>query len=233
MDQLEHLDAEIARPKQLDLGQQVLEQLRMLIVLQKLPRGLHLVESSLSQTFDVSRGPIRTALAQLEAEGLVETRKRGTFVSGLSSSDIEELYQVREAIEATALAIATDADDADWAPLERALELLQQHCQSGDHLAYAAADMDFHSSIYEVAGNTRLRHVWKQYEPTFRILLQLTNAQDSELSDSLESHRRLVELAKTRETQQALLELRDHLRGSKERLIAAFDQEDQTANLSQ
>ena len=54
--------------------------------------GTHLVEGALAEQYGVSRGPVRDALRQLEIEGLVESRKRGAFVRGLTETDLVELY---------------------------------------------------------------------------------------------------------------------------------------------
>ncbi|MGX9900672.1 GntR family transcriptional regulator [Arthrobacter sp. SA17] len=54
-------------------------QLRHAIVASEIPPGTHLVESQVSASFGVSRGPIRDAFRQLEAEGLVESRRRGSL----------------------------------------------------------------------------------------------------------------------------------------------------------
>ena len=85
------------------LGEQLLDQVRALIVRGELESGTHLVEGWMAERFGVSRGPVRDALRQLELEGLVETRRRGVFVRGLSEDDIVELYAVRGALEGRAI----------------------------------------------------------------------------------------------------------------------------------
>src|SRR5437764_11130394 len=85
------------------LGTQLVEQLRALVLSDELVPGTHLVEGRLAEDFGVSRGPVRDALRQLEVEGLVETRKRGVFVRGLSDDDLRELYSLRGALEGLAI----------------------------------------------------------------------------------------------------------------------------------
>src|SRR5690606_30995658 len=64
------------------LGAEVAQTLRRLIISGQLAPGTHLVEAALAERFEVSRGPIRDALRVVEAEGLVESRRRGVFVIG-------------------------------------------------------------------------------------------------------------------------------------------------------
>lgn len=213
---------QVLPPRQQGLGDQVLEQLRVLIVTGRLAPGTHLVEAQLSTTFDVSRGPIRDALAQLENEGLVEARRRGVFVRGLTAHDIDELYAVREAIETMALRHATQAGPAAWGAAEAPLHAMEEAAASGDHLVFAHADMAFHASFYAIANQSRLQRIWQQYEPTFGVLLEMTTAEDIDLGPSYQSHVDIHRLALEGDLDGATLTLREHLVGSRSRLISAY-----------
>lgn len=222
MDEIGALTGRVLAPRQQILGDQVLEQLRVLIITGQLPAGTHLVEAQLSATFDVSRGPIRDALAQLEAEGLVESRRRGSFVRGLTTKDIDELYAVREAIELMALRGAATAQESSWALARGPLEDMRHAAKAGDHLGFAHADMAFHASFYAIADNSRLRQVWNQYEPTFAVLLELTTAEDIDLGPSYESHVEIHDQMLAGELDKATVSLQEHLLGSRARLVSAF-----------
>lgn len=222
MVELDALAGRVLAPRQQILGEQVLEQLRVLIITGQLSAGTHLVEAQLSATFDVSRGPIRDALAQLEAEGLVESRRRGVFVRGLTTKDIDELYAVREAIEVMALRGASQAPAGAFAAAEGPLRDMRAASAAGDHLAFAHADMAFHASFYAIADNSRLRQVWSQYEPTFAVLLELTTAEDIDLGPSYESHVDIHDQMRAGELDKATVSLQEHLLGSRARLTSAF-----------
>lgn len=222
MDKLGLLADSVVSPRSKMLGDQVLEQLRVLIITGKLPVGTHLVEAQLSSTFEVSRGPIRNALAQLEAEGLVESRRRGIYVRGLTTKDIDELYVVREAIELMALRLAANASPEAWNLAREPLEAMRKAAAAQDHLSYAHADMKFHASFYEIADQRRLQHVWHQYEPTFAVLLELTTAQDVDLGPSYESHAEIQREMLSGDVTAATLSLQEHLLGSRARLMSAF-----------
>ena len=78
-----------SRPKRAPaLGEQLAEVLRDQIIRRGLQPGTHLVEDALAAQYDVSRGPVRDALRQLESQGLVEARRRGYFVIGLTQEEI-------------------------------------------------------------------------------------------------------------------------------------------------
>jgi len=222
VDDLGALAGNVLAPRQQVLGEQVLEQLRVLIITGKLPVGAHLVEAQLSASFDVSRGPIRDALAQLEAEGLVESRRRGVFVRGLTTQDIDELYTVREAIEVMALRIASHAPAPAWDRALVPLAQMKDAAAAGDHLKFAHADMAFHASFYAIADHTRLEKIWRQYEPTFAVLLELTTAEDIDLGPSYESHVEIHRQMIEGQLDEATVSLQEHLLGSRARLVSAF-----------
>src|SRR5690625_2177086 len=87
------------------MSNQVLFYLRKEIMLNKLREGHHLKETEIASQLNVSRGPVREALTQLEIENLVEKRSNGrTVVEKFERKDIENLYNARILLENAALA---------------------------------------------------------------------------------------------------------------------------------
>ena len=73
-----------------------------------LPEGLQLRQEKLAAELGVSRVPIREALHQLEAEGLVlQESHKGAVVSGLSIDDLEETYEIRARLETWLLELSS------------------------------------------------------------------------------------------------------------------------------
>lgn len=204
------------------LGEHVAQELRRAIISDTLTRDTHLVESRLSEKFGVSRGPVRDALTRLCEEGLVESRRRGTYVRGLSIEDIEELYSLRKLIETDAVLRCIGTDGADFSPIEKALERMRSALASGDASAFAHADLGFHSAFYTVAGHRRIEAIWLQYRPTFAGMLEVTNAQDASLTPTMEDHEVLLDAVTTGDRARALDLLEDHLEGSRRRMLAAY-----------
>jgi GntR family transcriptional regulator of gluconate operon len=208
----------VNRVQQSSLGEHVVRELRVLIIGGGLAPGTHLVEGALAEQFDVSRGPIRDALRQLEAEGLVESRRRGLAVKGLSAEDIDELYELRGGLESLALSRAirrapqsdTDAE-AYWAPAQQRADALRAAAKAGDADRFAASDLEFHSAFYALAGHRRLTAVWAQYRPTFEVMLTIRNATDKDLTRSARSHADLLSAAREGDEDRAQAVLRRHL----------------------
>ena len=86
------------------LSDEVLDRLRVAIIRGQLKPGQRLNETMLATTLDVSRGPVREALTQLAREGLVVLQRyKGATVARLSQEEIEEIYELRVALERLAM----------------------------------------------------------------------------------------------------------------------------------
>ncbi|MCP3798411.1 GntR family transcriptional regulator [Allokutzneria sp. A3M-2-11 16] len=200
--------------RQSSLGELLLDQLRALIVRGELAAGTHLVEGWIAERFEVSRGPVRDALRQLEIEGLVETRRRGVYVRGLSDTDLVELYSLRGALESLAIReTIARGDDADWTPLDEAVARMRSAAESASAAEFAAADLDFHSGFYVIGGNRWLTATWELHRPLFAAVLDITNT-DRDLRPIAEDHAELAAVVRSGDVAAALSTLTTHLDGS-------------------
>lgn len=212
------------------LGKHVVDHLRRLIITRELPAGTHLVEVQLSETFEVSRGPIRDALRQLEAEGLVGSRRRGVFVIGLSPDDIEELYMLRRLIEVQAVTLCIEGGSRTYDAAHAAVERMSRAADRQDSAEFANADLDFHSAFYAGTGRRRLDAIWQQYRPTFADVLAVTNAEDRDLGPTFQDHLDLLAAIENGDLDGAIRLLTAHLDGSQRRMLAAYSRFVDTAD---
>jgi DNA-binding GntR family transcriptional regulator len=110
---------------QVNIQDVVVNRIRSMILSGHLKPGERLRQDELASTFGVSTMPIREALRQLQAEGLVTFRPRhGATVARLTVSDYEEIYHIREALET--LACRWVAEDFDRVPIDRLKLLLEE-----------------------------------------------------------------------------------------------------------
>ncbi|MGF1659877.1 MAG: GntR family transcriptional regulator [Rubrimonas sp.] len=120
--------------------------------------GVRLDEQSLAERFEVSRTPVREALAQLAAQGLVERRPhRGVVVAGLSMERLLHLFELMTELEGVCARLAalrmTDAERAALAADHLAARAL---AEAEDSERYADANRLFHLAIYDGAHNPEL-----------------------------------------------------------------------------
>src|SRR5690242_1323170 len=106
------------------LSSAVAEKLREKIVQGDIQEGEQLRQDAIAQEFAVSRIPVREALRQLEAEGLITiVPHRGAVVSLLSCDEIEELFEIRAILEPEVLRVSIpNLKESDFANAEKILE---------------------------------------------------------------------------------------------------------------
>ena len=108
----------------------VLDRIRDMILDGQLKPGDRLRQDELAHSFGVSTMPVREALRQLQAEGLVTFhRRRGAAVARLSALEYEEIYRIRQELET--LACRWAAEDFDRIPIHR-LRLLLEEIETGE-----------------------------------------------------------------------------------------------------
>jgi DNA-binding GntR family transcriptional regulator len=143
------------------LGDQVYERLWQLIVAHQLLPGVKLSDVRLSEELGVSRTPVREALHRLAQDGIVRAEsRRGFFVAGFSREDVQEIYDVRSALEVLAIRLAcANLTDADLEQAQQALDDVVRRIASGEegaNEAFLVVDQEFHQMIIRAARNRRL-----------------------------------------------------------------------------
>lgn len=150
--------------ERVDFAEQVYRRLRDDILRGRFINEERLHVGRLAERFGVSPTPVKTAIARLAAEGLVDQSNRGgAHVSSLTETDINELTDVRTLIEQYAAGLAINlATDADIDHLESLAHSLLTHIHedgSVDYDGFADDDVAFHTALIELAGNQRLSRV--------------------------------------------------------------------------
>lgn len=135
--------------------------LRDAIIRGELPEGYRLREIALSRHFDVSTTPVRSALARLDFEGLVEIApRRGAIVASLEDHELQELYEVREILECHAVRVAAAShSERSLAAVENLLQECEEAAQQADQMQFNALDIEFHAALTELGGNVELRRI--------------------------------------------------------------------------
>ncbi|MCW5719691.1 MAG: GntR family transcriptional regulator [Devosia sp.] len=122
------------------------------------PLGSQLDPDQLARQFDCSRTPIRDALQQLEASGLVRVLpKRGTFVTQWTFEQLTERFEVMAEIEATCARLAARRiSEAELIDLTNAQQACREAAEADDPETYYAVNTDFHHCLYRATHNSFL-----------------------------------------------------------------------------
>lgn len=123
--------------------------------------GESIDEATVAECFGASRTPVREALRQLAASGLVELRPhRAPIVALIDDDRIAAMFDVMAELEALCAARACVAmTSSQRAAFERHHRAMAVAVRNGDASAYRAGNVEFHQMIYEGAANTYLAEV--------------------------------------------------------------------------
>jgi DNA-binding GntR family transcriptional regulator len=116
--------------------------------------GETLTQNALALQYGVSRMPVRDALRALATDGLVELRGASATVTPLTISDLQELYELREAIEPLATRLAVPrVGRAEIARMSALFKIMES--PHTDPPSWIAANAQFHAVVYSQAGRPR------------------------------------------------------------------------------
>jgi DNA-binding GntR family transcriptional regulator len=142
-----------------NLTQQAFSHIRDEIIRGKLDDRQHLTENYFAERFGISKSPVREALNRLESEGLITiVPRRGAFVVKLSVQDIEEIFDLREALEALVVKGAV-LDENLLARMRAAVMSAKRYWEENDKTKYIRADAAFHTTLAEANSNSRLKKI--------------------------------------------------------------------------
>jgi DNA-binding GntR family transcriptional regulator len=169
-------------------AQHALDRLRAAIVSGELAVGQRVLQEDVAGRLGVSIAPVREALRVLEQEGQVTYQpRRGYFVTELRIEDLEEIYELRQALEARAARHALPAlDDDALARVELAAADCQRAAGVGDVAGELQANRRFHFGLLESPDRPHTMRV-------IRVLWDQTEAYRALYYNSVEERRRAGE----------------------------------------
>lgn len=198
-----------------------LEAIRDRILRGDYPEGAPLRQDALAEELGVSRIPVREALRQLEAEGLVTINPhQGATVSTLSIDEVQELFELRALIETDLLKRA--APRLTEADLDRAEEILGKFSaafEEGDVGRWGRLNWHFHSALLGPANRPLSMGVAEslqnQSDRYMRLQLSLTSGQER----AGDEHRAILEAVRAGDADRACALLAAHITGAGRSLL--------------
>jgi DNA-binding GntR family transcriptional regulator len=197
------------------LRERIVRRLRDAIVAGDLSANSRLPEPELAKRLGVSRTPLREAVRQLAAEGLVTTVPRvGTFVSEIRSRDVEDIFAIRAVLEG--LAARQAAENPDLAKAAILPEILaEQQKKTRDYRVYHEAAGRFHAAIFALSGNQRLQAMYQSLTHQVARLRSLSLATPKRPEVSFREHRRVAAAILRGRGEEAERLMRTHVEGAR------------------
>ena len=203
-----------------------IEAIRARIVAGDYEPGARLKERDICSELAVSRTPVREALRQLAAEGLVTIEpRRGAVVTDISADEAHEIYSLGAVLESYAAKLAaTRASAGDLEALSVLVGEMKATLSVMDQSArarYMTLDSQFHGEILRLAGSRHLTTVLKQTVRVPVLVKAFHHYSDDDLQQSLNQHRAILAALRAREPDWAETAMRAHVLSARSALFPA------------
>jgi DNA-binding GntR family transcriptional regulator len=208
--------------------------IRKMMLQQKLGPGQKLIYRDLSQKLNMSKTPILYALGRLEQEGFIElVPNSGYFVKEIDLKEIEDLFDVREALETYAVVLAVERKKVD--DLKMLGERIRQH---KDYVTPTydrqklVLDAEVHLQIALNSGNKvlakLLRHIFEHLYLRSRV--ELMNP--TRLSIASLEHQKMLDLIRKGDAAGAEKMMRSHIQAAKQAMVSCLSKQEEISNFT-
>ena len=214
-----------------DLTERTYAVLKDRILTRRLEPGARISVPEISAALGVSRTPVTDALKRLATEGLVEIiPRRGTFVTGLSASDVGELFDIRLLIEEHAVeGIVASGRSAEYLqavsePMSRMRRAMVDD-DYGDYETFVSGDRELHMAMVEMTHNQRLLEIYTD----LNVHIQVSRAHYLESVENArqayQEHEAILDGFRAESAEQVIAALRSHVSHVKNRMLDLLSQQ--------
>jgi DNA-binding GntR family transcriptional regulator len=212
-----------------NLGDDVYRILWSRIISRDLHPGEKLSDLKLSAELGVSRTPVREALHRLLQDGVIRAQpNRGFFVTSFNARDIDEIFEIRAALESLALRTVVSRhpdEDYSWAveQLDEVDRLVANARTEAEIVRanerFLEVDQGFHKYIVEHAGNERLTAMINGIWAQIAVFQKAGTHVPGYTEVALRQHREIITLLRDKRYDAAIEALQAHIRDMKQRII--------------
>ncbi|KWX68742.1 GntR family transcriptional regulator [Mycobacterium sp. NAZ190054] len=202
------------------VGAMVYGILREAIIDGTLKPGRKLRQEVLAETIGVSRVPVRSALIQLEADGLVELRdRRGAVVKAMTAEQVREIYDIRAVLESHALRLSMSSMTPERVELLRRLAQVVDSEKEGG--GFVDARSQFYAELYDAAHHPMLWSLIEQLRlKVGRYLLGWRLVDGNH-----HAHEELLDAVARGDVEGAVADVRHHLEKVRDRVLILLEAE--------
>lgn len=175
------------------LSQQIRDQLLQRIMQGELVPGTRLVELKIAAEYATSQAPVREALRELEALGVIETLpNKGARVRTITNEELAQLYDVRAQLESYAAQLVTEKGVLLKSRLREVVTAMKKAARESDSIGFASHNSRFHRIIVESSGNLKLLEIWETLNVQARTMTNVSRSRRN-LMELADSHVAIIE----------------------------------------
>jgi DNA-binding GntR family transcriptional regulator len=210
------------------LADNAYRQIKDWIIRYYLKPGAHLHVKDLSQVLGISQTPVREALSMLEKENLISREpQKGFRVKSMSMQEIEDLYDLRIALEVLSVRQAAERITLyNRKRLKGLLSKVGRLLESGNKQGILELEQNFHTIILEASGNKPLAEMGRAILDRIWIIQNINLLTSNHLSDAHPQHVKVFEAIQDGDSQKAGLLMGSHIKLAKEFVISRLKRSD-------
>ena len=221
-------EGEIKPSQRRSLSAETADKLRELILLEKLPPGMHIPERDLAEVLGISRTPMREALRILESEGLVDhTPTRRSRVANPSPEELSQSMKVLATLEALGGELAClNAGETDIEAISALNSRMHDQSDQLSSIDFFKTDMDFHTSIIAAGGNAALVDTHAKYNARLWRARFLSSRRKLGRATTLQQHQDITDSIRNRDAAAAAAAMRAHIETAIENLFISSNEQE-------
>ena len=203
------------------IRQKIYDHLREQLLSGEIPPYQHLIETKIAKEIGTSRTPVREALHNLELEGLIESIPRvGYVVKPINEAEVEEICEIREAIEQVATRWAMEkAPQRLIEELRKNVSISEEKAAHGDPKKFIKIDAQYHEIITKLSGSKRLQELAQTLRRhMLRYRIQSIYLMDNVLR-AIDGHKGILEAIEKGDLEEVNRAVERHLEQSKKDIL--------------
>jgi len=181
-------------------------------------------EMVLAKDLGISRTPVREALLELSVQGLVTfLPRKGVVVNQFTMKDIDEIFEVRRAIESAAVEkIAAVSPLPDLGPIKKMIDKQRDAKEKSDFMSYLKADRDYHVSFSKLTGNSRIVAISENLRNMIHLMGTQALMLEGRAEGVIREHEAIMAAIQNGDPEQARAAMIDHLLKSEAAVKEAY-----------
>jgi GntR family transcriptional regulator, rspAB operon transcriptional repressor len=214
-----------AIPQPLPLAKMAYERLRDSILTGQLQPGQIYNEMALAKELGISRTPVREALLELSAQGLVTfLPRKGVAIKHYTRKDVIEIFELRRVIELAAIENVTRAEPPlDLSKIERSLNNQRKSAAKNDFIAFMKADRIFHATFSELTKNRHFVRIVENIRDLVNFMGMQGLSTRGRAETVIEEHEKVLEAVEKRKPLKAKEAMGYHLDQSEKAVLEGYN----------
>ena len=190
---------------------QAYDHIRTAIFNREFPPGFHLKEEEFADSLKMSRTPVRQAIRQLAAEGLVDIKEnRRSYVTDVADEDIDLIFDLVALLESYSVRRAAERLTQDQISELKDIEARLESADEGDDYTFLEANARFHGLLHDASGSRLLRKIINLVS-RYPLMFYLKAGVHTEHQTAAREHREVIDAIVNGSPEYAGLKMRMHM----------------------